>query len=91
MYFQLGRDRLLSLNAASFSSSLGSHPPLSGYGGESVRICGCFGFVAGEVGGGGVGSGGVGSGCGGVVGELLREIVVIGGVCCCWRSVLFLC
>ena len=56
-----------------------------------MRSCGGFGFGAGEVGGGGVGSGGVGNGCGGEVGELLREIVVIGGVCCCWRSVLFLC
>ena len=43
--------------------------------------------------GGGTGErgGGIGSGCGGVVGELLREIVVIGGVSCCWKSVLFLC
>ena len=77
MYFQL--------------SSLGSHPPLSGYGGESVRICGGFGGGTGEVGGAGVGSGGIGNGCGGEVGELLREIVVSGGVSCCWKSALFLC
>ena len=82
MYFQLGRARLLSLNEANFSSSLGSHPPLSGYGGESLRACGGLG------GGNGDGGGGVGGGGGGVEGELLREIVVTGGVSC-WNPVLF--
>ena len=84
MYFQLGRARLLSLNEANFSSSLGSHPPLSGYGGESLRAC------CGLSGGNGDGGGGVGGGGGGVEGELLREIVVTGGVSC-WNHVLFWC
>ena len=56
-----------------------------------MGICGGFGGGTGEVGGAGVGSGGIGTGSGGEVGELVREIVVIGGVGCCWRSVLFLC
>ena len=48
----------------------------------------------GDAGGKGVGSGGFGGTgdvCGGELGELVREIVVIGGVRCFWRSVLFLC
>ena len=45
----------------------------------------------GDAGGIGVGSGGIGDVCGGELGELVREIVVIGGVGCFWRSVLFLC
>ena len=56
-----------------------------------MRICGGFGGCTGEVGGAGVGSGGNGNGRGGEAGELLREIVVIGGVSCCWKFVLFLC
>ena len=52
--FQLGRARLLSFSDASFSSSLGSQPPLSGYGGEGVGAgTGCNGSRSGGGGGGG--------------------------------------
>ena len=57
-------------------------------------MCAGFDGGTGDVGGIGVGSGGIGGTgdvCGGELGELVREIVVIGGVGCFWRSVLFLC
>ena len=59
-----------------------------------MRRCAGLDGGTGDAGGIGVGSGGIGGTgdvCGGELGELVREIVVIGGVRCFWRSVLFLC
>ena len=61
---------LLSFSDASFSSSLGSQPPLSGFGGEGERDLSGMGGCSGE--GSGMAAGVV-SGCGGVVGELCNE------------------
>ena len=58
-------------------------------------MCGAVGGGTGGCGGTGTGTGesggGSGSGRGGVVGVLLIENVVIGGVSCCWKFVLCLC
>ena len=57
-----------------------------------MRRCAGLDGGTGDAGGKGGGFGGTGDVCGGELGELVREIVVIGGgVRCSWRSVLFLC
>ena len=56
-----------------------------------MRRCAGLDGGTGDAGGKGGGFGGTGDVCGGELGELVREIVVIGGVCCFGRSVLFLC